>query len=130
MSAGFGGGVATGVHRSAGVAQQSGFDVHRSEAKPHQASSESDAPVEITFKPKPDYTDEGRRLGITGEVCLEVLFGADGSVHVIRVLQGLGYGLDEQAVKAAEQIRFKPASRVGQPVDAIAQVRIIFRLIS
>jgi len=87
-------------------------------------------PVEITFKPKPNYTDEGREQKINGEVRLEVLFRSDGQVRVIRVLQGLGYGLDEQAVKAAEQIKFKPALREGQPVDSMALVHIIFELIS
>jgi len=90
----------------------------------------ANAPVEITFEPKPDYTDEGRKQKINGEVRLEVLFRSDGRVHVIRVLQGLGYGLDEQAVKAAEQIKFKPALHEGQPIDSMALVHIIFELIS
>ncbi|MGA8493318.1 MAG: energy transducer TonB [Terriglobales bacterium] len=96
----------------------------------HQASVGTNTPVEITFKPKPDYTDEGRKQKINGEVRLEVLFRADGRVRVVRVLQGLGYGLDEQAVKAAEQIKFKPALHAGQPIDSMAQVHIIFELIS
>jgi TonB family protein len=96
----------------------------------HQPSNGANAPVEITFKPKPDYTDEGRKQKINGEVRLEVLFRSDGQIHVIRVLEGLGYGLDEQAVKAAEQIKFKPALREGQPIDSMAQVHIIFELIS
>jgi TonB family protein len=99
-------------------------------ALPHAPSNGANAPVEITFKPKPDYTDEGRKQKINGEVRLEVLFQSDGRVHVTRVLQGLGYGLDEQAVKAAEQIKFKPALHEGQPVDSTALVRIIFELIS
>jgi len=95
-----------------------------------KASTGTNAPVEITYKPKPDYTDEGRKQKINGEVRLQVLFSADGRVHVMRVLQGLGYGLDEQAVKAAEQIKFKPAMRQGQAVDSTALVHIIFELIS
>jgi TonB family protein len=95
-----------------------------------QPNSGANAPVQITFKPKPDYTDEGRKQKINGEVSLEVLFASDGQIHVIRVVQGLGYGLDEQAVKAAEQIKFKPALHEGQPVDSRAQVHIIFELIS
>ena len=43
-----------------------------------------------------------------------------GRLRVLRVVQGLGYGLDEQAVKAAEQIKFKPASQEGQRVDSTA----------
>jgi TonB family protein len=99
-------------------------------ASPKATTTGANAPVEITFKPKPDYTDEGRKQKINGEVRLEVLFRSDGQVHVIRVLQGLGYGLDEQAVKAAEQIKFKPALHEGQPIDSTAQVHIIFELIS
>jgi len=90
----------------------------------------ANTPVEITFKPKPDYTEEGRKQRINGEVRLQVLFSADGRVHVVRVVQGLGYGLDEQAVKAAEHIKFKPALHEGQPVDSTAMVHIIFELIS
>jgi len=97
---------------------------------PRQPSTTANTPVEITFKPKADYTDEGREEKINGEVRLEVLFKSDGQVHVIRVLQGLGYGLDEQAVKAAEQIKFKPALHEGQPIDSMVQVHIIFELIS
>jgi TonB family protein len=102
----------------------------QSKTAPPKPSTGATAPVEITFKPKPDYTDEGRKQKVNGEVRLEVLFKSDGRVHVIRVLQGLGYGLDEQAVKAAEQIKFKPALHEGQPIDSMAQVHIIFELIS
>jgi TonB family protein len=92
--------------------------------------SPSNIPVEITFKPKPDYTEEGRKKQINGEVRLQVLFSADGRVRVLHVVEGLGYGLDEQAVKAAEQIKFKPAVQEGRPVDSTALVHIIFELIS
>ena len=95
-----------------------------------QAGNEVTSPVEITFKPKPDYTDEGRKQKVNGEVRLQVLFKSDGRVVVMKVLQGLGYGLDEQAVKAAQQIKFRPAKREGQPVDSMAQIHIIFELIS
>lgn len=115
MKSGFGNPVVIGAVKGAAI------------AKP---ISGTNTPVEITFKPKPDYTDEGRKQKINGEVRLEVLFSADGRVHVMRVLQGLGYGLDEQAVKAAEQIKFKPALHQGQPIDSTALVHIIFELIS
>ena len=120
MSSGFGNGAidatsAANVHTKSGSRQQ---------------SDGADAPVQITFKPKPDYTDEGRKQKVNGEVRLEVLFRSDGQIRVIRVLQGLGYGLDEKAVKAAEQIKFKPALHEGQPIDSMAQIHIIFELIS
>lgn len=87
-----------------------------------------DRPVEVVFKPVPDYSEEGRARKIEGEVSLEVEFTADGSVRVVRVLRGLGHGLDEAATRAARQIRFKPAISGGVPVDVRATVNIVFRL--
>jgi TonB family protein len=87
-------------------------------------------PAEITFKPRPVYTDEGRRLKVEGEVLLEVVFTANGQVHVQRVMQGLGHGLDEAAVQAAQKIQFKPALKDGQPSDFQAVLHIVFQLAS
>jgi TonB family protein len=131
-SAGFGSGVLTSGPAHRGAVQASGFDTHASAPEPRAvaASSSPTTPVEILFKPKPDYTEEGRKLKIDGEVRLEVRFGSNGSVQVIKVLAGLGYGLDEEAVKAAEKIKFKPALHEGQPVDSTAVVHIIFALAS
>ncbi|HEY6936027.1 MAG TPA: energy transducer TonB, partial [Terriglobales bacterium] len=133
VSAGFGNGVATAGRRSGGPVQKSGFDAEYAFTDSHKPAADiepTSTPVAILYKPKPAYTEAGRKQGIDGEVRLEVLFSAAGQVHVLRVLQGLGYGLDEQAVKAAEQIRFKPASHAGQPVDSTAVVHIIFQLAS
>jgi TonB family protein len=87
-----------------------------------------DKSVEIIFKPKPDYTEEARKLRVEGEVLVNVLFKASGEISVLDVVNGLGHGLDEAAVRAAQQIRFKPALRAGQAVDWTATVHIIFQL--
>jgi TonB family protein len=130
MSAGFGGQSAAGGQMSAGRVQQSGFDAHPSDTKPETiATVLPTTPVEIIFKPRPDYTDEARELRISGEVRLQVLFNARGQVRVISVLQGLGHGLDEKAIRAAEQIQFKPALHAGEPVDSTAVVHIVFDLV-
>jgi TonB family protein len=84
--------------------------------------------VEILFKPRPAYSSEARALGIEGEVMFEVLFSAAGEVRLLRLLRGLGHGLDESAGDAARQIRFRPARRDGTPVDSTAVVRIVFEL--
>ena len=84
--------------------------------------------VEVLSKPTPTYTDEARRLKIEGEVVLEVDFSAAGTVRVLRVVRGLGHGLDESAAQAAQQIRFKPATSEGRPVDYRTTVQIVFRL--
>lgn len=85
-------------------------------------------PVEILSKPNPAYTDEARQLKIEGEVLLEVDFAATGTLTVVRVVRGLGHGLDEAAIAAAKQIRFKPAQDGGRPVDFRTTVHIVFRL--
>ncbi|HEY7096539.1 MAG TPA: energy transducer TonB [Terriglobales bacterium] len=85
-------------------------------------------PAEITSKPTPAYTEEARKLRIEGEVLLQVVFESSGKLRVVRVVRGLGHGLDDSAVRAAEQIRFKPALREGQPADSTAILHIIFQL--
>jgi TonB family protein len=102
-------------------------------ARPATKPVQSDAgppttPVEIISKPNPVYTEEARQLKLEGEVLLEVLFGANGQLHVNRVVRGLGHGLDEAAVAAASKIQFKPAARNGSPVDSTAIVHVIFQL--
>jgi len=87
-----------------------------------------DVPLEITFKPTPVYSDEARALKLEGDVVLEVEFSASRMVKVLRVVRGLGHGLDEAATKAAESIRFKPAESHGRPVDFRTTVHIVFRL--
>jgi TonB family protein len=85
-------------------------------------------PAEILSKPTPLYTAEARAQRIEGEVLLEVVFEASGRLRVTKVVRGLGHGLDDAAIHAAEQIRFKPALKDGQPSDSTAVVHIIFQL--
>jgi TonB family protein len=80
------------------------------------------------FKPTPEYTDEARSARIEGTVTLELEFTAAGDVRVLRVVHGLGHGLDEAAERAALRIRFKPAQSDGRAVDSRATVHITFRL--
>lgn len=84
--------------------------------------------VAILSKPNPSYSVEARTIKLEGDVVLEVIFLASGQLQVIRVVSGLGHGLDEAAMQAAKLIRFRPAQRNGQPVDFHAHVRIEFRL--
>lgn len=136
-SADFGNGVATaskGDGRSNGKSNVAtgGFgsqEVARAQApKLLQDSGPATTPVEITFKPNPVYTEEARALRLEGEVLLEVSFSANGTLHVNKVVRGLGHGLDEAAIAAANKIRFKPALRYGTPVDSTAVVHVSFQL--
>jgi TonB family protein len=92
------------------------------------ASRQKPEPLEIEYKPRPVYSEQGRQARIEGDVVLEVLFPASGSLRVLRVVHGLGYGLDENAIEAAGKIRFRPARQNGRPVDTVATVKITFQL--
>jgi TonB family protein len=117
-----GSGVATGGFGSEQVVHSAGPKIAQVDSGP------ASTPVEITFKPNPVYTDDARSMKLEGEVLLEVSFSANGTLYVNRVVRGLGHGLDEAAVAAANKIRFKPALRSGQPIDSTAVVHVTFAL--
>jgi TonB family protein len=132
-STGFGNGIANPPPPAKkGTVQSTGFadQTVAAEAPKKKAVSGEGAttPVAILDKPRPEYTAEGRSLKIEGDVVLDMVFLANGSIQVNRVISGLGHGLDEAATRAAQQIKFKPAKREGQAVDFPARVRIEFRL--
>jgi TonB family protein len=133
-SSGFGNTTATPVHSaSAGAVQASGFSTADVAAPPTERSHPAEpaariSPAEILSKPTPLYSQEAKNLRIEGEVLLEVVLEASGSLHVVRLVRGLGHGLDDNAVKAAEKIHFKPAMKDGQPADSTVVLHIIFQL--
>jgi TonB family protein len=136
MSAGFGDGGAAvapsqgrpgeGQVAAAGFADAQSM-THAASQAPTQQAAATD-PVEIVSKPNPVYTEEARKLHIQGEVLLRVVFSASGRLQVLGVARGLGHGLDEAAIRAAQQIEFKPARRNGQAVDTTATLHILFEL--
>lgn len=75
--------------------------------------------------PQPKYTEQARRNQVEGVVRLQVLFGEDGRVKQCLVMQGLGFGLDEESESAARQIEFTPAQLDGRPLSAWG--RVVFR---
>lgn len=114
-----------------GQVQQTGFSDVRPSSPSQQPAPRPDpvsVPVEVIYKPAPAYTDEARSLKLEGDVLLEVQFRASGQVRVLRVITGLGHGLDEAATRAAERIQFKPARSASGPVDFQTIVHITFRL--
>lgn len=132
-STGFGNGVANPPQSSGkqGVVQKSGFGDQTLAAettKKKAAAEPGTTPVDIISKPRPEYTAEGRALKLEGDVVIDVVFLANGTMQVSHVVSGLGHGLDEAAVRAAQQIKFKPAKQDGETVDFPARVRIEFRL--
>ena len=91
------------------------------------ASISAATPPKITFKPEPVYTQEAKDHHIEGDAVVKVVFRANGSIDVIGLVRGLGYGLDEPALQVARAIRFRPAlNAAAEPVDFPTNVIIHF----
>jgi TonB family protein len=91
--------------------------------------SKTTKPPRIIFQREPDFNDEARKKHIQGTVNLSLVVGIDGRPHDIRVENGLGHGLDENAVKAVEDWRFEPARQDGQPIEKKIGVSVTFHLL-
>jgi TonB family protein len=85
------------------------------------------APVAIE-RVEPSYTEEARKARISGIVILEAVIGRDGLVKDVSVLKPLPFGLDQSAVDALKQWKFKPGTLDGKPVDVIFNLTMNFRL--
>ncbi len=127
---GQGGGVGTGAGVGLGEGDGSGIGEGSGGGTgggPYRAGSGIEPPS-LLKEVKPDYSEEARRRGIEGDVVMEIVVRHDGSVGDVRVLQGLGSGLDERAIAAVRRWRFNPARRRGAPVDVLVEVAMEFKL--
>jgi TonB family protein len=132
-SAGFANGIVggTGKPGGTGTVATTGFSNQAGPAPTQVAIKTSEpafVPPVVISEPHPQYTPEAAQLRIQGEVTLQVRFLASGQVEVLRVVNGLGHGLDEAAKHVAEQIRFKPAIKDGHPVDHTTLIHVTFQL--
>jgi len=127
---GFGGGAGTGS--GAGLGEGSGSGIGPGSGGgtgggPYRPGS-GIIPPRLLREVKADYTEAARQRALTGDVVLEIVVRRDGSVGEVKLLHGLGSGLDDRAIGAVRQWRFAPAERLGVPVDVIVEVGVEFRL--
>lgn len=113
-----------GPGKGAGVDDGSGGGVGGGPFRPGSGIE----PPRLLREVKAQYSEDARTRGITGGVVLEIVIKSDGSVGDVKVLRGLGYGLDERAVTAVRSWKFAPARRLGSPVDVIVEVEVEFSL--
>jgi TonB family protein len=85
------------------------------------------APV-VLSAPKPQFSEEARRDEVSGTVLVYLQVDENGLPSHVRVLRGIGHGLDEKAVEAVKQYKFQPAMRDGQPVIVEMNVQVDFRI--
>lgn len=83
----------------------------------------------ILFQPEPEYSEQARKAMLQGTVVLEVVVDTTGKTRNIKLLRSLGLGLDEEAIKAVEHWRFKPATKDGKPIPVFINAYVGFHLL-
>jgi TonB family protein len=86
-------------------------------------------PPKLVFKVEPAYTEEARLVKHQGSATLFIVVGTDGQIYGLRLVRGLGLGLDEQAADAVRKWRFEPGKKGDAPVCVSAQIAVNFRLL-
>ena len=83
----------------------------------------------VTSRQEPSYSEQARKARVVGSVVLYIEVDRTGNPTKIRVLEPLGFGLDEKAVEAVQSWRFEPGTKDGQPVTVAATIEVNFRLL-
>ncbi len=83
----------------------------------------------VLYKVDPEYSEQARKAKYQGTVVLNLIVQRDGTVRDVKIIQSLGLGLDEKAIEAVKQWKFRPGAKNGAPVDVIATVEVTFRLL-
>jgi TonB family protein len=86
------------------------------------------SPPTVLSRVEPQYSEEARKARYQGTVVLEAIVKRDGTVDILRVVRSLGFGLDENAIQALKQWRFKPGMKNGIPVDVALNIEVNFNL--
>lgn len=122
IGSGSGGGVGVGHGPGVGAGSGGGFG-----GGVYKVGGGISAPTAIS-SPDPDYTEEARRAKRQGTCELWLIVDSSGHPRDIRVIRGLGFGLDAKAVEAVQHWRFQPALKDGRPVDVQISVQVDFHL--
>ncbi len=98
--------------------------------RPQMAGRNNVGYPECIYCPTPSFSEEARKSKLQGAVTLRIVVGSDGRAANIRVVRGLGMGLDERATDAVRAWRFKPAlGPGGKPVPTEVLIEVTFRLL-
>ena len=83
----------------------------------------------VVYKVDPEYSEEARKAKYSGTVLLQLVVGIDGKANSIKVVKGVGLGLDEKAIETVQKWKFTPGKKNVQPVPVYATVEVNFRLL-
>ncbi len=82
----------------------------------------------VIYRVEPQYSEEARKAKYQGTVVFSAIVRKDGTLDMLKMLRGIGLGLDENAVKALRQWKFRPGMKNGVPVDVYLNVEVNFSL--
>jgi protein TonB len=86
-------------------------------------------PPKLIYKIEPEFSEEARKAKFQGTVILSIEVDESGRATNLRVISSPGLGLDQKAIEAVAQWRFRPASQGGKPVASSARVEVNFHLL-
>ena len=124
MSLGNGRGTGLGSGDGSGLGPGSGGNTG---GGPRRIGGGVSAP-QVIFQVEPEFSEEARKAKTAGNVLVNLWVGTDGKPSHVHVIRGVGMGLDEKAVAAVEQYRFRPAMENGKPVAVQLNVEVDFRI--
>ncbi|HYL74248.1 MAG TPA: energy transducer TonB [Bryobacteraceae bacterium] len=93
---------------------------------PYRIGGDVTAPV-VVYKTEPQYSDEARIATMEGTATIAAVVGEDGVPRDLRVTRPLGLGLDDKALTAAQNWRFRPGMKAGLAVPVSATIQVNFR---
>ena len=128
---GYGGGIGTGRGGGIGPGNGNGYGPGSgggSGGGAYKPGNGVTNPVPI-YRPEPQYSEEARKAKWQGAVLLSLVVDENGKPTSIKVVRPLGLGLDEKAIEAVTQWKFKPGTKEGKPVAVQAQIEVTFRLL-
>lgn len=124
MSMGNGAGTGLGSGNGSGIGPGSGGNIGGGVRRIGGGVS---AP-QLIFQVEPEFSEEARKAKVAGNVLVTLIVDAAGHPQRVRVLRGIGMGLDEKAVEAVRQYRFKPAMEGGKPVPVEVNIDVNFQI--
>jgi TonB family protein len=122
MGTGSGGGIGSGKGNGYGPGEGGGYG-----GGLYHVGGGVSAP-QLVFAPDPEFSDEARRAKYQGVCVVSLIVDAQGSPQRVQVVRHLGMGLDEKAVEAVRQYKFKPATLQGKPVPVEVNIEVNFRI--
>lgn len=124
VSMGNGSGTGLGSGNGSGIGPGSGGNIG---GGPRRIGGGVSAPI-LIYSVEPEFSEEARKAKVAGNVLVNLWVDTNGNPSHVRVIRGVGMGLDEKAVEAVKQYKFKPAMENGKPVLVELNVEVNFQI--